>query len=1180
MKKLLLIPLKVVKKTCLLSMICGFAATVSAQQVSESFESPIFPPQEWTATAAMYYPGWKSNAGDASHGSRAAYITNRDGAGPDARLIAPKVELLANETVEITFDYKVLEMEKEFPTDPDPLPATLSVTQGNNTTNTAQSVIEAISLPGVSSYATKTVTFTAVQSGTYYFGFYLISPNHQVFRFVLDKVTINKVGSCLKPTNISTAALSATGVTVNWNAQVGITSWQVQSTQGELPKEGNWNTVTTNQAVLANLIQGTAYTTYVRAVCADGSHSSLSDPISFTTTCADVVNAPYTVPFTAGNIPGCWEQNGPTVWSFDTLAGYDAINAGDHSVLHGYTNYAWMDASVNTNDKVSTLISPTVNISGLTNPAVEFYVFSENTFNQIFNELKIEVYNGTTWQTVATLASSSGGWKFYSIGLTELGIINTTKIRFTVTGKVDGVRNDILIDDVVFKEKTTCLPASGITMPSVTDNSAKLSWTSGNTGGTWDIAYGVYNFIFDGTANITSTNIPYTLDGLESATTYDYYVRANCGNGNLGEWTGPYRFTTGCSVAATPYNEPFTGITDYPYGFYAPGLMPCWQSASGGDATTGPLEYGTEDWTASSYSLYGPYTNSQDVITNIYEPNQTSWLLSPWIDLSQGEHEMVVRIALTHPIYYLTNLVNMGSDDAVEILYTVDGATWQSLKKWTIEDGLTSGYHSFLISLENITGANIQFAFFTNSGNVKDSRYTFHVDDLTIRPKLPCPEPLNLTADGITHTSAKLGWDAYNGISSWKVAIVGQGVPPADWITVNTNPYKAIDLLPNTTYDYYVKSNCLGVDDNIVSGPFTFTTRCEPIVAPYTETFAEQALPECWLAAPKNYEDGFIFIYYWNFNLSANFDAAAAGDHTADGGTNYAWVNMANLNDKEKSTLNTPLVDVSALQKPALNFYAYSKNTFGSSVNKLQIEIYTGEEWVLATTITGLTNNWAPYTIDLSNYTITGPIEARFTIIVNTNGGDPSYNTILIDDVSFMEMSDCPVPFNITTTEITETTAIVEWEIAIESDWELEYGPTGFTPGNGTVITIENGTPFTNLSDLTPEMAYDVYVKSICDPEGELVGPHKFTTDTILGNGEIVKNNVTLYPNPVKSNLTIKADDFIGTVVVYNIYGQKITEQLFDTYTATIDFSSFSSGIYLVKVVSGSKEKTFKIIKD
>lgn len=1179
MKKLLLIPPKVVKKA-LLSMIFGFAAAANAQQVSESFESPIFPPQEWTATAAMYYPGWKSNTGDASHGNRAAYITNREGAGPDGRLITPKVELLANETVEITFDYRVLEMGKEFPTDPDPLPATLSVTQGINTTNAAQFVIEAISLPGESSYITKTVTFTALQSGIYYFGFYLRSPDHQIFRFVLDKMTINKVGSCLKPTNISTTALSATGVTINWNTQPGITSWQVQSTQGDLPKESNWDTVTTNQAVLANLIQGTVYTTYVRAVCADGGHSSLSDPINFTTTCADVINAPYNVPFNAGNIPGCWEQNGPTVWSFDTLAGYDALNAGDHSVLKGYTNYAWMDASVNTNNKVSTLTSPTVNIFGLTTPAVEFYVFSENTYNQVFNELKVEVYNGTAWQTVVTLATSSVGWKFYSIGLAELGITNTAKVRFSVTGKVDGIRNDILIDDVVFKEKTTCLPASGITISSVTDNSAKLSWTSENANNAWDIAYGVYNFIFDATADITAVNNPYTLEGLESGTAYDFYVRANCGNGNVGEWTGPYRFTTGCSVAAIPYNEPFIGITDFPYGFYAPGLMPCWQSASGGDAATGPLVYGTEDWTASSYSLYGPYTNSQDVITNIYEPNQTSWLLSPWFDLSQGEHEMVVRIALSHQIYYLTNFVNMGSDDEVEILYTLDGAAWQSLKKWTVEDRLTSGYHSVIIPLENITGSNVQFAFFANSGNVKDSSYAFHVDDLTIRLKLQCPEPLNLKADGIAHTSAKLSWDAYDGVSSWKVSIVNQGVPPTDWITVNTNPYKAIDLLPNTTYDYYVMSNCIGVEDVIVSGPFTFTTRCEPIIAPYTETFAEQAVPGCWLAAPTDFADGFIFIYYWNFNLSANFDAATAGDHTAGGGTNYAWVNMANLSDKERSTLKTPLVDISALEHPALNFYAFSKNAQGSSVNKLQVEIYTGEEWVLATTITGLTNNWAPYTIDLNNYAINGPIEARFTIIANANGGDLSYNTILIDDVSFMEMADCPAPFNITTTEITETTAIVEWETAIESDWELEYGPAGFTPGNGTVITIENSDPTVSLSDLAPEKAYDVYVKSICDTEGELVGPHKFTTDAILGNGEIVKNNVTLYPNPVKGNLTIKADDFIGTVVVYNIYGQKITEQLFDTYTATIDFASFSSGIYLVKVASGSKEKTFKIIKD
>lgn len=1181
MKKLLLIPLGVVKKACLLFMICGLASVINAQQVSESFESPVFPPQDWTTTAPLYYPGWKSNAVNASHGNKSAYITNQEGAGPDGRLTTPKVELLANETVEIRFDYRVLEMGKEFPTDPDPLPATLAITKGTSNVDEAQSVIETISLTGVSSYTTKTLTFTALQSGTYYFGFYLRSPDHQIFRFVLDKIVVNKVGSCQNPVNITTAALSATGVTLNWSTQAGITAWQVQNTKGTLPKESNWNTVTTNQAILSNLIPGTNYTTYVRSVCANGGHSNFAEPISFTTACADVINAPYSVPFTAFNIPGCWEQNGPSAWNFNTSAGYDAESAGDHTLFQEYTNYAWMDGSVNTNGKISTLVSPTINISGLTNPAVEFFVFSENRYNQVFNELKVEVYNGTTWQTAITLTTNSAGWKFYSIGLNDLGITNTTKVRFIVTGKVDGIRNDILIDDVVFKEKTTCLPANNITISSVTNNSVKLSWTASNTDGNWDIAYGLNNFIFEGAANILAVNNPYVLNSLEAATAYDFYVRANCGDGNPGEWIGPYHFTTGCSVTI-PYNEPFIGITDYPYGYYTPALMPCWQSASGGNKTTGPLKYGTEDWKASTFSLYGAYTNSQDVITNVYEPNQTSWLLSPWFDLSEGEHEMVVRIALSHPIYYLTNLVNMGSDDEIEILYTLDGTTWQSLKKWTAEDGLTSAYHSSLISLENITGSNVQFAFFTNSGSIKDPRYTFHVDDLTIRPKSICAEPLNLAVDGITHDSAKLSWDAYEGVSSWNIAVVGQGVSPTIWATVVTNPYQVTDLLPNTTYDYYIKSNCIGVQDNIVSGPFTFTTRCAPILAPYTETFAEQTLPECWLAAPKDYVDTFLSFYYWNFSLSVNFDAATAGDHTGSGDTNFAWVNMANLNDKEKSTLRTPLIDISNLQHPVLNFYAFSKNTNGSSVNKLQVEIYTGEQWVLATTINGLTNNWAPYTIDLSNYTVTGPIEARFTIIVNANGGDPSYNTILIDDVSFIEMPNCPAPFNITTTEITETTAKVEWEVVVTSDWELEYGSLGFTPGNGTVIAIENGIPSVTLSDLTPETAYDVYVKSICETEGELVGPHKFITkaEVVTGTNEVVKDSIKLYPNPVKNDLTIKSDDFVGTVVVYNIYGQQLTEQLFDTSTATLDFSSFSSGVYLVKVVSGSKEKTFKIIKD
>ncbi|MNK79151.1 Fibronectin type III domain protein [compost metagenome] len=1181
MKQLLHIPLGVVKKTCLLLMICGFATIVNAQQVSESFESPVFPPKDWKliGSSNQYDPVWKLSNSNATHGNRKAFVENYAGGGPNSWLITHKIELTANQAVEITFDYNVTAYFAE-----DPSPAHLKITAGTDNTISGQSIVlETISITSTAVYTTKTVSFTALQAGIYYFGFNAYSPHHQLFGMSLDKVIVKNAVNCPNPTNLASNAVTANSATVSWNETGTATSWQVQVTKDALPKEGDWSTVTQNQYTFPNLTAGTTYTAYIRSLCPGGGYSSFSNPVTFTTSCPEAIAAPYTVAFETNNIPGCWTENGDTNWKFNTKADYAARSAGDHSVLKGYTNYAWVDGSTNTNGKSSTLTSPTVNVSGLNNPAIEFYAYSENNISALYNELKVEIYTGAAWVTVATLTTNSGGWKFYSIDLVELDIENTVQARFTVTGNGENYHNDILLDDVSFREKTTCSPANNVNASIINADNVTITWDSENTGSTLDIAYGLYDYNFDGTANLTSVSGPYVLGNLEPSTTYVFYTRTNCGNVNVSEWNGPYSFTTNCLVIVpNQYNQPFNGVYMYPYTFENPGLPKCWEMASGGDSSTGPLNYGTGSWKSNLDASYGIYTHSETVSTPVFGSDYTSWLLSPLFDLSAEEYEMKLTFALSINVNYYPNLISMGSDDEVKLLYTVDGITWQTLKTWSAENGYTSGSYSYIVPLENITGNTVRFAFWVSSGSIDDDvQYVFHADDLTIRPASICKEVLNLTADGITSNSAKLGWDNYNDISSWNVAVVAPGASPVDWTSVTTNPYKAINLLPNTTYDYYVKSVCGNATSEIISGPFTFTTRCEPIVAPYTETFVEEReKPACWLINPLPSNQIVYVIDYWNFTKEVGFDAGTAGDHTEGGGTHFVWVNLGNFSNKEKAILTTPLVDVSALEHPSLNFYVFSKNTLSPAINSVNVEVYTGEEWVLVTTINGLTNNWAPYTIDLSNYTITGPIEARFTITVNTNGGDPSYNTILIDDVAFIEMPNCPAPFNITTTEITETTAIVEWETTVDSEWELEYGPAGFTPGNGTVVTIENGIPSANLSNLTPETNYEVYIKAICDEDGELIGPGKFKTDTVLGNGEIIKDNIALYPNPVQGNLTIKSDNSIGTVIVYNIYGQKVTEQLFDTYTATIDFASFSSGIYLVKLSNGGKEQTFKIIKD
>ena len=49
--------------------------------------------------------------------------------------------------------------------------------------------------------------------------------------------------------------------------------------------------------------------------------------------------------------------------------------------------------------------------------------------------------------------------------------------------------------------------------------------------------------IYSGTGTSISTN-PYTITGLTGSTSYDIYIQADCGAGDVSPWVGPVSITT------------------------------------------------------------------------------------------------------------------------------------------------------------------------------------------------------------------------------------------------------------------------------------------------------------------------------------------------------------------------------------------------------------------------------------------------------------------------------------------------------------------------------------------------------------------------------------------------------------------------------------------------------------
>jgi len=400
-------------------------------------------------------------------------------------------------------------------------------------------------------------------------------------------VTHTAPPTCPDPSAQAATSVTANAADLSWDIGASETDWNIEwkadsdFTPGSGAEDGSATPSTNPSYSMSSLTSSTTYYWYVQANCGVGDESTWVGPSTFTTACAVVTS--LSEDFSSSSTPSCWTNSGTENWLFSTSAGYGAGAAGDHTPGGG-TNYAWIDGSsgVGTNE----LLTPFVDVSGLTTPAFEFYYFSNNTNEPgDDNTLTVSFWDGTAWNTLLTYSGDNASWQKGLYDLSAYTITGDVQFRFVVTETaiVNAYWNDILVDDISVLELPNCLTPSTQVTSSITTISAELGWTEIGSATLWDIEFGTNGFTPTGNPTQTSVTNPYTYGSLTANTSYDWYVRSNCGGTN-GEssWVGPSTFTTLCDAvqpAAFPWNE----------GFENGGLIPdCWSQE---------FVTGTTDWT-------------------------------------------------------------------------------------------------------------------------------------------------------------------------------------------------------------------------------------------------------------------------------------------------------------------------------------------------------------------------------------------------------------------------------------------------------------------------------------------------------------------------------------------------------------------------------------------------------
>ena len=104
----------------------------------------------------------------------------------------------------------------------------------------------------------------------------------------------------------------------------------------------------------------------------------------------------------------------------------------------------------------------------------------------------------------------------------------------------------------VYTSGSAACPAPDSLSSTSSSNSISLDWVPGGTETQWDIAYGYAGSSFSALPVISVNNHPYTISNLDSATAYDFYVRARCSSTDSSLWVGPFTAMTDTPLCVVP----------------------------------------------------------------------------------------------------------------------------------------------------------------------------------------------------------------------------------------------------------------------------------------------------------------------------------------------------------------------------------------------------------------------------------------------------------------------------------------------------------------------------------------------------------------------------------------------------------------------------------------------------
>ena len=617
----------------------------------------------------------------------------------------------------------------------------------------------------------------------------------------------------------------------------------------------DWSTAaTTNETFYSfgGLEKNTAYDLYVRA----------KSGLFFTSNAA---TASATTPFYPANL-----DEGPLAFDFNSMTmpnGLDIdCNIPRYLSAYGKLSYCnlgtnYVGATVYNDTPAITITLPELKFTNANNGLMLDFDLNgggQSYYDQVTGELQVKIYdygyNEQVLLETVPVSIQSHHFTFRLPNLTTSTSHNIYKLSFIYAGGPG-----FNLDNIVVRKAPNIMPPYNLAASEITPTSATISWLDENTGThSLELYYrlaGHSGWVSQCPISVTGTS--HTLTGLTPYSDYEVMVKTIVGSDYSNSEI--YSFSTLCTPAGVPYNEPFTGLTTLPtdWRVNVPEYAEVVREVDNSRLT---MHNTVTEVTEYYYDYPFTYTHYSDFSAYIILPyfnNLGSLQLSFKAGRTQGALESLQVGVVADPKNYVS--------------FTQIGTA-------TLTDNANGEVYSFNLVNNDVQNGHIVIRLY-NSDDVVQSIW---LDDFSVQQYAA---PTDLEVSNVTNTSATLVWNA-GAATEWEVKLGENGA----WVSVTDNPtYTFSGLTTDTEYVAYVRAKYgEGLYSTEVISPSFKTLMQAPVAMnennpTYSQDFNFINIGHGWMFLNVPRDDSDDYGWYWG-NIGTSYSSKYCIYISDDGG--------------------------------------------------------------------------------------------------------------------------------------------------------------------------------------------------------------------------------------------------------------------------------------------------------